>query len=105
MKRHTAILAHEELTFDTLPSRIQKKILKYNSIETSNSIVYKHHSGVTTKRYAEELTDLDDDICDLLYDHISDINDQKQQEAAPVTPEFIPEIPQKDKTFFQWLFD
>ena len=96
MKRHKALLIEENLTFDELPERIKKKIQKYNSIENSNTFYYRDKKGKPTKRASEELTDLDDDICELVDVFIAEreetINSEADREAQRIEQERLAEL-------------
>lgn len=83
MKKHIALLIQEEISFDELPDRIKKKIGKYNSIKNSKTFYYWDKMGNPTKRAVDELTELDDDICDLVDVFIAD----RQEEIDRIADE------------------
>jgi len=64
--KHKALLVQEGLTLDQLPEKIKRKMLRYNSIENSNSFYYRTKDKKLTKKAIDELDELDEDICELI---------------------------------------
>jgi len=103
MIKHRALLVQEALNFDELPDRIKRKILKYNSIFDSNSIMYKQ-KGEFTKKATEELSDLDEDLCELISDFVYDKQEAIEKAkippvVEPIVPATIIPQPKREKSF------
>lgn len=73
MSKFKVLMLQEELTVETMPERIRKKIGQHDAIENGKGLAYRNlKTGVMHQKCIDQMAELDEDICDLIYDYIAE---------------------------------